>query len=92
MTIFPLSIDDIRRYDLRRVAIEHRQEEVFNLFLRNYPNNEVDGFWPAEQANTSHVAAKLTYCPKITSIASAAFQMQKELQWFNVSLSAFLTT
>jgi hypothetical protein len=68
-----------------RIAIKYRQEKVFSL-LRKMPIIcrllvlELD----ESQNTTSHIAAR--FSSQIDPISGAAFQMQRELQWFKVCL------
>lgn len=67
-------------------AIRNRQENVFNL-LCNMPIGKLLVLKVGESQNTtSHLAAKLSSSSRLASIPGAAFQMQKELQWFKVCL------
>ena len=92
MKFFRLPLHSKSHSDLLRVAIENRQDKIFNFLLQKSPMCKVDFFTDKERLNSLHMVAKLRYCPKITSIAGEAFQMQRELQWFKVCLNALLTT
>ena len=88
---FPLPIHSGYHSELLRVAAENRQDKVFNFFLRQHPKCRIN-FYADGGMNSLHVVAKLRDCPKITSIAGAPFQMQRELQWFKVCLLTLLIT
>ena len=90
MENFPLPFHSKSHIDLVREAIQYRQDKVFNFFLQKNPMCRVN-YYTKKQENSLHMVAKLRYCPKVTSIAGQAFQMQRELQWFKVCLSALLT-
>jgi hypothetical protein len=68
-----------------QIAIKYRQAKVFSL-LRKMPIIckllvlELD----ESQNTTSHIAAR--FSSQIDPISGAAFQMQRELQWFKVCL------
>ena len=67
-------------------AIRNRQKNVFSL-LCNMPIGKLLVLKVGESQNTtSHLAAKLSSSSRLASIPGAAFQMQKELQWFKVCL------
>ena len=91
MKKFPLPLHSKSHIQLLRKAIQYRQDEVFNFLLHKHPMCRVNYYTENTRENSLHMVAKLTYCPKVTSIAGEAFQMQKELQWFKVCLSTLLT-
>lgn len=68
-----------------QVAIKNRQEKVFSLLCKMPIGKMLVLVIDESQNTTSHLAARLT-SPKLESISGAAFQMQKELQWFKVCL------
>ncbi|XP_027150141.1 uncharacterized protein LOC113750349 [Coffea eugenioides] len=65
-------------------AIEHRRVEIFNLMVtligkntKAYAHLNDEG-----ENNCLHLAAKLAPMPQLHSVPGPAFQMQRELQWF----------
>jgi hypothetical protein len=68
-----------------QIAIVNRQEKVFNflckmpIICKNQITTLEDGY-----NNTSHRVAR--FASQVESIPGAAFQMQRELQWFKVCL------
>ena len=72
---------------LVHLAIKNRQEKVFSLLRKmSICKNFILVVVDAESKNTtSHLAARLA-SSQLASISGAAFQMQKELQWFKVCL------
>ena len=69
-----------------QIAIKYRQEKVFSLLCKmpivcKFLILALD----ESQNTTSHLAARFA-SPQQASISGAAFQMQKELQWFKVCL------
>ncbi|XP_024017265.1 ankyrin repeat-containing protein NPR4 [Morus notabilis] len=59
------------------VAIEHRQEEIFNLLCKTNAHLK----FTSGQNTLLHRVAKLAPLPQL-SVSSPALQMQRELQWF----------
>ncbi|KAE9598520.1 hypothetical protein Lal_00020996 [Lupinus albus] len=67
---------------IAQVAIKNRQEKVFSLLCKMPIICKIFILVVDESQNTtSHLAAKFA-SPQLASISGAAFQMQKELQWF----------
>ncbi|KAK7288523.1 hypothetical protein RIF29_01984 [Crotalaria pallida] len=67
---------------IAQVAIKNRQEKVFSLVCKMPIICKIFILAVDESQNTtSHLAAKYAH-PQLASISGAAFQMQKELQWF----------
>lgn len=69
---------------IAQIAIKYRQEKVFSFLCKmpiicKFLVLALD----ESQNTTSHLAARFT-SPKLASISGAAFQMQRELQWFKV--------
>lgn len=69
-----------------QIAIKNRQEKVFSLLCKmpiicKFLMYTLD----KSQNTTSHLAARFASL-QLASISGAAFQMQKELQWFKVCL------
>lgn len=67
-----------------QIAIKNRQEKVFSLLCQmpiicKFLVLALD----ESQNTTSHQAARFA-SPQVASISGAAFQMQRELQWFKV--------
>ena len=78
-------INAFARESLFISALRQRQDKVFNFLLRRCPGFRSDLLViDLAETTTLHKAAELSDCPNIRSIAGAAFQMQKELQWFKV--------
>lgn len=67
---------------IMQVAIKNRQEKVFSLLCKMPIGKLLVLVVDESQNTTSHLAARLTSSPQLASISGAAFQMQKELQWF----------
>ncbi|KAF7815907.1 Ankyrin repeat-containing protein [Senna tora] len=65
-----------------QVAIKSRQEKIFSLLCKMPIGKILVLVVDDSQNTTSHLAARLTTSPQLASISGAAFQMQKELQWF----------
>ncbi|GAU41043.1 hypothetical protein TSUD_280200 [Trifolium subterraneum] len=66
-----------------QVAIKNRQEKVFSLLCKmpTICNMQVLALDESNNA-TSHLAARIA--PQVESFPGAAFQMQRELQWFKL--------
>ncbi|KAF8364632.1 hypothetical protein HHK36_033396 [Tetracentron sinense] len=65
------------------VAVEHRQEKIFNLIYGGDVRATGIFHYRDELGNTIlHLAAKLAPSPQLNSVSGAALQMQRELQWF----------
>ncbi|MCH81199.1 ankyrin repeat-containing protein [Trifolium medium] len=68
-----------------QVAIRNRQEKVFSLLCK-MPSickmQVMHIFTSGPYTSTSHLAAR--FASQVKSIPGAAFQMQRELQWFKV--------
>ncbi|XP_028768989.1 ankyrin repeat-containing protein NPR4-like isoform X2 [Neltuma alba] len=67
---------------IMQVAIKNRQEKVFSLLCKMPIGRLLVLVVDESQNTTSHLAARLTSSPQLASVSGAAFQMQKELQWF----------
>jgi hypothetical protein len=66
-----------------QIAIKNRQEKVFSLLCKMPTICKMQVLTLDESGNaTSHLAARLA--SQVESIPGAAFQMQRELQWFKV--------
>ncbi|CAI8596674.1 unnamed protein product [Vicia faba] len=64
-----------------QIAIKNRQEKVFSLLCKMPIICKLLVLALDESQNTtSHLAAR--FAPQVESISGAAFQMQRELQWF----------
>ncbi|KAK7305200.1 hypothetical protein VNO77_43101 [Canavalia gladiata] len=68
--------------NVAQIAIMNRQEKVFSLLFKmpiicKFLILTLD----ESQNTTSHLAARIA-SPQLASVSGAAFQMQKELQWF----------
>ncbi|GLT52484.1 hypothetical protein SLA2020_258240 [Shorea laevis] len=82
--IQPLIVPDNERRHVFTIAIQYRQENIFNLL---YGINEE---WRArflnrtdrKENNMLHVAGEIAPPSELARISGAALQMQRELQWF----------
>nr|XP_027091156.1 uncharacterized protein LOC113712071 isoform X2 [Coffea arabica]XP_027100940.1 uncharacterized protein LOC113720199 isoform X2 [Coffea arabica] len=65
-------------------AIEHRRVEIFNLMVTLIGKNTKAYAHLNDKGenNCLHLAAKLAPMPQLHSVPGPAFQMQRELQWF----------
>ncbi|PQM36299.1 hypothetical protein Pyn_13232 [Prunus yedoensis var. nudiflora] len=72
-------------------AVECRQEKVFNLIygLSEYDRNGI--LMRADMSNNSILHAAGSLSAHLNHIQGAALQMQRELQWFKVRFSHFIT-
>lgn len=69
--------------NVAQIAIKNRQEKVFSLLCKMPIICKLLVLALDESQNTtSHLAARFAFQTK--SISGAAFQMQRELQWFKV--------
>ncbi|KAL5572358.1 hypothetical protein UlMin_021955 [Ulmus minor] len=69
-------------HNLLSVAIEHRQEKIFNLFCEKNFQNTHSFIRITKSGTLLHLAAKLAPFHQLSSMSGAALQMQRELQWF----------
>jgi hypothetical protein len=68
-----------------QIAIKNRQERAFSFLCKNPTICKMQVLTKDESNNTTtHLAAK--FASQVESIPGAAFQMQRELQWFKVCL------
>lgn len=71
------------------IAIEERHEQIFNLVLQMNEHKKKLVYSRDEFGNTIlHLAAKLSPFSQLHSVTCVALQMQRELQWFEVHISA----
>ncbi|KAI6679109.1 hypothetical protein NL676_032990 [Syzygium grande] len=73
---------------LMTLAVKNRQERILSLFLKKSSNNElslVPAPTPEESEKMMLAAAKYdSHLEAVTYVSGAAFEMQRELQWFKV--------
>ncbi|XP_056166703.1 uncharacterized protein LOC115693615 [Syzygium oleosum] len=71
---------------LMTLAVKNRQERILSLFLKKSSNNElslVPAPTPEESEKMMLAAAKYdSHLEAVTYVSGAAFEMQRELQWF----------
>lgn len=82
---------DERGISMFAYAVKCRQEKVFNLIygLSEYDRNFIVGAADASNNTILHAAGSLS--AHLNHIQGAALQMQRELQWFKVIFSHFIT-
>jgi len=69
-----------------QIAIKNRQQKVFSLLCKMPIIFKLLVLALDESQNTtSHLAAR--FASQVESVSGAAFQMQRELQWFKVCLT-----
>ncbi|GLU00461.1 hypothetical protein SLE2022_178300 [Rubroshorea leprosula] len=80
----PVIYYDRHRRDVFMVAIQHRQENIFNLFYGLNPTWKARILHHKDERgnNMLHVAGGIAPDFQLTRISNPAFQMQRELQWF----------
>ncbi|MFS7916376.1 hypothetical protein Hanom_Chr02g00176391 [Helianthus anomalus] len=73
-------------------AIKQRQERVYNLVYQMSRHKIFAAVESHDGENALHMAAKLAPSHRLNVVTGAALQMQRELQWFQVSfnISEFL--
>ena len=80
---------NVREQSYRKIlqaAIEYRQENIVNV-IKEMPTTAKElGAYYIESGNTLHLAGRLAPASKLFSVSGAALQMQRELQWFKVSI------
>lgn len=80
-------IEDARGRNIFSYAIQHREEKILHGLLQEVPNKErltnaQDNFGN----NILHLAALLAPSDQLDDISGAALQMQREVQWYKVSI------
>lgn len=87
ITRFPLAVHckDASNKTFLHIAVEYRSHNVFNLMYRTTNHryhyiNATDGYG----RSILHMAALLSPARKLDLVPGPAFQMQRELQWFEV--------
>jgi ankyrin repeat protein len=72
---------------LFHIAIEYRQESVFNLIYELGTNKNCLASCKTFDTNENmlHLAGKLAPLDRLNIVSGAALQMQRELLWFKVS-------
>lgn len=75
---------DENKHTIFHVAVKHRQENVYNLLyeLGSKKLEVVDN----DGNNILHLAAMLPKQNRLNIVSGAAFQMQRELLWFQVDI------
>ena len=79
---------DINNRNIFFIAILNRQEKIFNLLhgLTNVNKMKLTSGGDRFGNNMLHLAAMLTPSNQLDGISGAALQMQREMQWFQVSI------
>lgn len=76
-----------KNQNLFHLAVMNRQEKVFNLIYQMPDHKHLLLMsQDVDKNNILHLAGKLAPENKLNVIAGAAFQMQRELQWYKVRL------
>jgi len=77
---------DAKNRSIIHIAVLHRHAAIFNLIheIRTIKNFVV-AYEDADQNNLLHCAAKLAPPSQLNLVSGAAFQMMRELRWFEVS-------
>ena len=83
---------DAKFRSIFHIAVLYRQETVFNLIyeigaIKDMILIKTD----SEGHNILHLAGKLPPTSRLNMVSGAALQMQRELLWFKVSVSAFIS-
>ncbi|XP_038710604.1 uncharacterized protein LOC120005181 isoform X2 [Tripterygium wilfordii] len=73
----------IENQTIMHFAVEHRQENIFNLLYARTAINKQQAYslWDTDK-NILTMAAKLSPNPQLSTVSGAALQMQREMQWF----------
>ncbi|XP_028203558.1 uncharacterized protein LOC114387558 [Glycine soja] len=76
---------DAKNRSIIHIAVLHRHAAIFNLIheIRTIKNFVV-AYEDADQNNLLHCAAKLAPPSQLNLVSGAAFQMMRELRWFEV--------
>ena len=84
---------DINDRNIFFIAILNRQEKIFSLLhgLNNVKKMKMTSNVDRFGNNMLHLAAMLAPSNQLDGISGAALQMQRELQWFKVSIFHLLT-
>ena len=79
---------DINNRNIFFIAILNRQEKIFNLLhgLANVNKMKLTSGGDRFGNNMLHLAAMLAPSNQLDGISGAALQMQREMQWFQVSV------
>ena len=67
------------------LAVIHRQNEVFQFLCGFLLKNKILSFVNMDGNNILHMAATLEPSARRNTVPSAAFLMQREVQWFKVT-------
>ncbi|TXG68622.1 hypothetical protein EZV62_003557 [Acer yangbiense] len=81
--------------NILQAAIEYRQENIVNVIkeISTTTTKKLGSYFIESKGVTLHLAGKLAPAFKLFSVSGAALQMQRELQWFKVSImSNYFTT
>ena len=88
-------ISDINCKSMFQFAVECRQENIYNLLYEKLDDSErhllitsVDNFYNS----MLHAAASISPFAQLDRIQGPALQMQRELQWFKVSIYNYIDT
>lgn len=84
--------EDFSKRNIFLTAILHRQEKIFGLLHRldNLRRIQMISHVDMFENNMLHLAGMLAPPRQLDGISGAALQMQRELQWFKVSISHFM--
>ena len=84
-----LDSEDFSKRNIFLTAIFHRQEKIFSLLHRldNLRRMQMISHVDKFENNMLHLAGMLAPARQLDGISGAALQMQRELQWFQVSIS-----
>lgn len=87
-----LASEDFSKRNIFLTAILHRQEKIFGLLHRldNLRRIQMISHVDMFENNMLHLAGMLAPPRQLDGISGAALQMQRELQWFKVSISHFM--
>ncbi|TXG68631.1 hypothetical protein EZV62_003566 [Acer yangbiense] len=74
--------------NILQAAIEYRQENIVNVIkeISTTTTKRLGSYFIESKGVTLHLAGKLAPAFKLFSVSGAALQMQRELQWFKVSI------
>ncbi|KAK0596883.1 hypothetical protein LWI29_019851 [Acer saccharum] len=83
-----IEVEAMPQRNILQAAIEYWQEKIVNILKENFPTlTRILSSYLLDSENTTlHLAGKLAPAFKLFSVSGAALQMQRELQWFKVSI------
>lgn len=83
---------DAKSRSIFHMAVLYRQETVFNLIYEiGAIKDMILTYTDVEGQNILHLAGKLAPASRLNMVSGAALQLQRELLWFKVSVSAFIS-